>query len=214
MKRRTCYPNVGVVSSDCKSKAQRPHVLTLHIVFSVESLDIFFRNQAKNGEHTAIKLWQCPSCQKPIYTALRYNMYIKTEIALVNQIKGQLELARQRISQEEKYDIINAMNEEAKLGIHNIVGGRWFVCENGHPYYIGKRYNLKDMYILNEECIFFLSSKGECGGATEISKCPQCGAVIGGLHHKVVESNRFYGEFDGSFEPAWPGQPGQSSATK
>lgn len=65
-------------------------------------------------------------------------MYIKTEIALVNQIKGQQELARQRLSQEEKSDIINAMNEEAKLGVHNIVGGRWFVCENGHPYYIGK----------------------------------------------------------------------------
>ncbi|CDH49006.1 nfx1-type zinc finger-containing protein 1 [Lichtheimia corymbifera JMRC:FSU:9682] len=153
-------------------------------VFAAESLDLYFNNQAKNGEHTAIKLWQCPSCQKPIYTALRYNIYIKTEIALVNQIKRQQEEIRQRISQREKQDIIEAMNAETKMSVHNIVGGRWFVCENGHPYYIG-----------------------ECGGATEISNCPHCGAVIGGLQHKVVDSNRFYGEFDGSFQPAWPGQP-------
>ncbi|KAI9488881.1 hypothetical protein BDB00DRAFT_846083 [Zychaea mexicana] len=154
-------------------------------VFAVESLDLYFQTQAKNGEHTAIKLWQCPSCQKPIYTALRYNVYIKTEIALVNQIKAQQEAARQLISQQEKTDIIQAMNAETRTSINNIVGGRWFVCENGHPYFIG-----------------------DCGGATQIASCPQCGAVIGGLQHKVVESNRFYGEFDGSYEPAWPGQPG------
>ena len=154
------------------------------IVFAVDSLDTYFQTQAKNGEHTAIKLWQCPSCQKPIYTALRYNLFIKIEIALVNQIKEQQENARQDLSQKEKTDIIHAMNEETKSGINNIVGGRWFVCENGHPYFIG-----------------------DCGGATQIANCPHCGAVIGGLQHKVVESNRFYGEFDGSFEPAWPGQP-------
>lgn len=110
------------------------------LVFAAESLDLYFNNQAKNGEHTAIKLWQCPSCQKPIYTALRYNIYIKTEIALVNQIKRQQEEIRQRISQREKQDIIEAMNAETKMSVHNIVGGRWFVCENGHPYYIGKSY--------------------------------------------------------------------------
>ncbi|KAI8144915.1 hypothetical protein BJV82DRAFT_606681 [Fennellomyces sp. T-0311] len=153
-------------------------------VFAVDSLDLYFQTQAKNGEHTAIKLWQCPSCQKPIYTALRYNLFIKTEIGLVNQIKEQQEVARQNISQKEKTDIIQAMNEETKTSINNIVGGRWFACENGHPYFIG-----------------------DCGGATQISKCPHCGTVIGGLQHKVVESNRFYGEFDGSLEPAWPGQP-------
>ena len=112
----------------------------LPLVFAAESLDLYFNNQAKNGEHTAIKLWQCPSCQKPIYTALRYNIYIKTEIALVNQIKRQQEEVRQRISQREKQDIIEAMNTETKMSVHNIVGGRWFVCENGHPYYIGKPY--------------------------------------------------------------------------
>ncbi|KAI9312838.1 hypothetical protein BX666DRAFT_772284 [Dichotomocladium elegans] len=153
-------------------------------VFGLETLDLYFASQFKSGEHTAIKLWQCPTCQKPIYTALRYSKFIKAEIELVNKIKEQQEIDRQRITQREKTDIIHAMNEETKTGVNNIVGGRWFVCEKGHPYFIG-----------------------DCGGATEISKCPHCGGLIGGLQHRVLESNRFYGEFDGSFKPAWPGQP-------
>jgi hypothetical protein len=155
-------------------------------VYSVDSLDQYFENQAKNGEHTAIKLWDCPTCKKTIYTALRYNRYIKTEIALVNEIKLRLEQERQRLTHHEIEQIISAMNSETRShAIHNIVGGRWFVCPNKHPYYVG-----------------------DCGGATEISKCPECDALIGGVEHRVVESNRFYGEFDGSEKPAWPGQPG------
>lgn len=155
-------------------------------MYSVDSLDQYFENQAKNGEHTAIKLWDCPTCKKTIYTALRYNRYIKTEIALVNEIKLRLEQERQRLTHHEIEQIISAMNSETRShAIHNIVGGRWFVCPNKHPYYVG-----------------------DCGGATEISKCPECDALIGGVEHRVVESNRFYGEFDGSEKPAWPGQPG------
>lgn len=154
------------------------------LVFSVESLDMYFQNQAKNGGHTAVKLWGCPTCQKTIYRAFRYNKYIKTEIMLVNTIKMQLEKERQKLTHLEKTQIINAMNDETRHGVHNMVGGRWFVCQNKHPYFVG-----------------------DCGGATQISKCPECDAPIGGTQHKVVESNRFYGEFDGSEEPAWPGQP-------
>ncbi|KAI7869293.1 hypothetical protein BDF14DRAFT_1994603 [Spinellus fusiger] len=185
---RVCYPDIkcsislrilGEFESD-----ERSYVLPeCKCVFSVEFLDMYFENQAKNGEHNAIKLWLCPLCQTPIYTALRYNMYIKTEIALVNKIKAQQNAKAQLITPNEKRDIIEAMNSEIHSGIHNIVGGRWFVCENEHPYFIG-----------------------DCGGATQIANCPQCGAIIGGLQHKVVESNRFYGEFDGSHHPAWPGQ--------
>lgn len=146
---------------------------------------MYFENQAKNGDHTAIKLWECPQCQKTIYRAFRYSKYIKTEITLVNTIKMQLEKERQELTAVEKNQIISAMNTELRPGQHNLVGGRWFVCPKNHPYYIG-----------------------DCGGATEISECPECNAPIGGTQHKVVESNRFFGEFDGSNAPAWPGQPG------
>lgn len=97
------------------------------------------------GDHTAIKLWQCPTCMTPIYTALRYNGYIKTELALFNQIKIQQEENRQRLTEREKSQIISAMNEETKHGVFSLVGGRWFVCPNNHPYYIGM-------------CLFFFAS--------------------------------------------------------
>ncbi|CAG8559317.1 178_t:CDS:2, partial [Funneliformis caledonium] len=155
-----------------------------HCVFIAEGLDMYFKNQVKNGEHTAVKLWQCPNCQEPIFTAMRYNRYLKTEINLWNVIKCKQESARSLISAEERKQIIDAMNEETRTADFNsMVGGRWFVCPNNHPYYIGN-----------------------CGGATQVSHCPDCGYVIGGTQHRVVPSNRFYGEFDNSASPAWPGQ--------
>ncbi|KAG1474195.1 hypothetical protein G6F56_000498 [Rhizopus delemar] len=154
-------------------------------IFSVESLDSYFTHQVTSGEHAAIKLWECPHCKKNIYTAGRYGNYIKTEVGLVNKIKARLEEKRRELTDNERQQIVNAMNQEVQdTGIHSIVGGRWFVCPNEHPYHIG-----------------------DCGGATEVSKCPDCSAPIGGTQHRVIESNRFYGEFDGSKEPAWPGQP-------
>lgn len=75
------------------------------------------------------------------------------------------------------------MNDETRLDvIHNMIGGRWFVCENQHSYYVGDR-----------------------DSATKVSRCPECEAPIGGTQHKVAEFNRFYREFDGSENPAWPG---------
>ena len=48
----------------------------------------------------------------------------------------------------------------------NLGAGHWFECPNGHIYAIG-----------------------ECGGATEESKCPECKAKIGGTSHKLLDSN-------------------------
>ncbi|KAI8096347.1 uncharacterized protein BX664DRAFT_323721 [Halteromyces radiatus] len=150
--------------------------------FAASGLDQYFKSRTESSEDIAIKLWTCPTCQIPINIAPRYSNIIKAEVNLVNDIKEQQEKIRQQLTLEEKLSIINAMNEET--GYHGILGGRWFVCKYRHPYYIG-----------------------DCGGATEISKCPQCNEEIGGLQHQVVETNRFYGEFDGSLKPAWPGQP-------
>ncbi|CEG78950.1 hypothetical protein RMATCC62417_13481 [Rhizopus microsporus] len=156
-------------------------------VFSAPAMDTFFKHRIQSGEHSVIKLWECPNCKKNIYTAHRYNQYIKHEVSLVNEVKRQIEDQRQKLTPQEKNQIICAMNEETKSGMFNIVGGRWFVCPNKHPYFVG-----------------------DCGGATEVSRCPECNAPIGGTQHRVIESNRFYGEFDGSEEPAWPGQPSKS----
>ena len=76
----------------------------------------------------------------------------------------------------------NRMNDELiKEMPESIVGGRWFVCPNSHPYFIG-----------------------QCGGATQVSQCPECKLPIGGNDHKLLETNKFLPEFDSSSSPAWP----------
>jgi len=58
--------------------------------------------------------------------------------------------------------------------------GHWFKCPNGHPYVIT-----------------------ECGGAMQEAKCPDCGAKIGGSHHRYLPGQQLASEFDGARRPAW-----------
>ncbi|GBP30885.1 NFX1-type zinc finger-containing protein 1 [Eumeta japonica] len=62
----------------------------------------------------------------------------------------------------------------------NMKQGHWFKCPNGHFY-----------------CI------GECGGAMERGRCPDCGATIGGANHALDAGNRHARELDGSSYPAY-----------
>ena len=45
---------------------------------------------------------------------------------------------------------------------------------------------------------------GECGGATEEGKCPDCQATIGGRDHQLAEGNQLAAEMDQAQAPAWP----------
>ncbi|RAK84441.1 NF-X1 finger and helicase domain protein [Aspergillus costaricaensis CBS 115574] len=62
------------------------------------------------------------------------------------------------VSNEERMAVITAMNREF-MGI-----GHWYYCPNGHPFTIG-----------------------ECGGAMQVSTCPECGAPVGGQGHQTVD---------------------------
>ena len=46
---------------------------------------------------------------------------------------------------------------------------------------------------------------GECGGANQVGRCPECKATIGGMSHQLTEGNRFAPEMDRAQAPAWPG---------
>jgi len=60
----------------------------------------------------------------------------------------------------------------------NVGAGHWYACPNGHPYFIA-----------------------DCGGAMEVSNCPDCNETVGGQRHRLEEGNTpMY--FDGP--PAWP----------
>jgi hypothetical protein len=51
---------------------------------------------------------------------------------------------------------------------------RWFTCPNGHPFAIGN-----------------------CGGATQESRCPECNEPIGGTGHTLLASNKALGGTSG-----------------
>ncbi|XP_046562907.1 LOW QUALITY PROTEIN: NFX1-type zinc finger-containing protein 1-like [Haliotis rubra] len=61
--------------------------------------------------------------------------------------------------------------------------GHWFKCKKGHIYAIG-----------------------ECGGAMQEGKCPQCSETIGGSHHQLREDNSLATEMDGAQFSAWSDQ--------
>lgn len=76
---------------------------------------------------------------------------------------------------------IQAMKEVVTLlsKTEGIRPGAWYQCRNGHLFVIG-----------------------ECGGAMETSKCPDCGAVVGGQNHALDASNSHVA-VDGSRHAAW-----------
>lgn len=58
--------------------------------------------------------------------------------------------------------------------------GHWYKCPNGHVYAIG-----------------------DCGGAMESRRCPDCNATIGGANHNLTDGNEVASEMDGAQHAAW-----------
>ncbi|MCJ8729395.1 hypothetical protein PDJAM_G00105760 [Pangasius djambal] len=58
--------------------------------------------------------------------------------------------------------------------------GHWYKCPNGHVYAIG-----------------------DCGGAMESRRCPDCKATIGGSNHTLTQGNDVASEMDGAQHAAW-----------
>lgn len=58
--------------------------------------------------------------------------------------------------------------------------GHWYKCPNGHVYAIG-----------------------ECGGAAQRGKCPECSVTIGGVNHALETGNQVALEMDGAQHAAW-----------
>lgn len=64
-------------------------------------------------------------------------------------------------------DVMRAMHVIDNYDYGGSWSSHWFECPNGHPYFIG-----------------------ECGGAMETSKCPECREQVGGSSHRLLSSNR------------------------
>lgn len=76
---------------------------------------------------------------------------------------------------------ISLQEKEMILNAMGLSRGHWYKCPKGHVYAIG-----------------------DCGGAMQQSKCPECGLAIGGDNHRLVSGNRVAPEMDGATVPAWP----------
>jgi hypothetical protein len=113
---------------------------------------------------------------------LAYGAYMLKQVDNAQGILDKILQARPSFKPavELKKDII-AMKEVVSLisKTDHIQPGGWYACRNGHLFAIG-----------------------ECGGAMERSKCPDCGAVVGGANHALDASNSHVG-VDGSRHAAW-----------
>ena len=108
-----------------------------------------------------------------------YNSGWKKEKMTEEDETSILELIKQL---SEEYHV-NGLSKKERNMIVEAIGlskGHWYKCPNGHFY-----------------CI------GECGGAMQRSKCPECGAVIGGQQHTLETGNVHAPEMDDSQYPAW-----------
>jgi serine/threonine protein kinase len=77
----------------------------------------------------------------------------------------------QNIDRAEVASIVEAMRGEIRPG-------GWYRCPCGSPYAIG-----------------------ECGGANEEARCPECGGKIGGQSHRLIENNQNDLTMDGASRP-------------
>ena len=137
---------------------------------------------ALNNEITRLQYW-----------LFYYKSFINSEL-LSEEDKLNLELIHTNIDHKldkQKIDLIDSLFENLKknksslkisfyerieiLKAMNLTKGHWFKCKQGHIY-----------------CIT------ECGGAMEKGKCSECGNAIGGMNHKLDESNQLAKEFDGA----------------
>ncbi|KAI4900627.1 hypothetical protein NFI96_021503, partial [Prochilodus magdalenae] len=75
------------------------------------------------------------------------------------------------------------ISDEERVMIVKAIGlapGHWYKCRNGHVYAIG-----------------------DCGGAMESRRCPECNETIGGANHALAQGNSVATEMDGARHAAW-----------
>ena len=182
-----CGPSVDVMDdtfspsslSDTESD-QRFLQLECGHMFEVSALDQAMETDLKARTQEdgarAVRLPRCPSCAQVIYNSTRYGTIINDVINTLEQIKDiehrRVEEQLEKLFRESEHMQAEARKkwmEEQKKILAAVEGSasHWFVCSNGHPYVIG-----------------------ECGGAMETSKCPDCNEQVGGGSHHLVNTSR------------------------
>ncbi|KIO15631.1 hypothetical protein M407DRAFT_208378 [Tulasnella calospora MUT 4182] len=89
------------------------------------------------------------------------------------ELKTQLQETSFGLTDDEKRQIIQALAQGNSRELPIDTRGHFYRCRNGHPYVIG-----------------------ECGGAMQRSRCPECGETIGGGNHTLDASNSHATDFE------------------
>ena len=77
---------------------------------------------------------------------------------------------RKRNSLDKIKEVMSAMRFEDGYDFGGSASDHWYECPNGHPYFIGN-----------------------CGGAMQVSRCPECNEQVGGSSHQLISNNRIVG---------------------
>lgn len=110
----------------------------------------------------------CPAVRADPESAGRLRVLMDATATLVRKDR---ETFYEPVSDAEKRAIFDVMSRDVGSGMGGF-GGHWYQCNNGHVYTIG-----------------------ECGGAMEQSRCPECGVPVGGGQHRLEAGNRPANEF-------------------
>ena len=109
-----------------------------------------------------------------------YLEVLRTGRRVIKSELHEMKLAVEELREDYGMQTLSKEEKEMIIKVMDLSAGHWYKCPNGHVYAIG-----------------------ECGGAMEESRCPECNATIGGIQHRLVEGNAHAGEFDGSRHAAW-----------
>ena len=159
----------------------------------------YLSDQQLNDAHSELRRLLCLSSVCTVHIAITRsgNKLTKDDIKALGNFaqllieSGHTKPKLNEETQKSIYEFINGLRKHYDLGgltdierlqIVKAIGlpkGHWYKCRNGHIY-----------------CI------GECGGAMETSKCPDCKATIGGTNYILSAGNVHAPEMDGSRHPA------------
>ncbi len=133
--------------------------------------------------------------QKALSKRIQFAMREETAVTIYTRMLHSSGWKNEKVSKKKEDEVVtflktlaqkyglDGLTETERKDIVKAIGlskGHWFKCPNGHFY-----------------CI------GECGGAMETVKCPECTAEIGGGHHQLLANNQVATEMDGARHAAW-----------
>lgn len=163
-----CSVDLAINRQICMDLQQESHHRS-QPTLEAESLLFFARFAAlERGHSSRLSLAEMDALVKHARDLLNRARAICTShpeqtLGMISEIDGAEKMLRdstfyEPVTNEEKAQIYSVMAGEFQGT------GHWYYCVNGHPFTIG-----------------------ECGAPMQTSRCPQCGATVGGTDHQFAE---------------------------